>query len=71
MSLTKFLKDMSANEDRATSWVKDNVQPDLPETPIRGITVGNEVLGGGDQELEEALLSVQSRTFTKLLTSLV
>ncbi|KAF5194542.1 Glucan endo-1,3-beta-glucosidase [Thalictrum thalictroides] len=52
----EFLKEMSTNEDRAMSWVKENVQPYLPETHIRGITVGNEVLGGSDQELQEALL---------------
>jgi len=32
------------------------VQAFLPKTKIRGIAVGNEVLGGGDQSLSEALL---------------
>lgn len=51
-----LLKDMNANEDRAMSWVKDNVLPFLPETNIVGITVGNEILGRNDQDLEEALV---------------
>lgn len=51
-----LLKDISANEDHATNWVKENVQPYVPDTHIRGIAVGNEVLGSGDQELEEVLL---------------
>ncbi|KAJ0965527.1 hypothetical protein J5N97_026665 [Dioscorea zingiberensis] len=51
-----FLKDMSTNEDHAMDWVKENVQPFLPDTHIRGIAIGNEVLGGNDQELAGALL---------------
>lgn len=49
------LKDMNASEDHALSWVKENVQSFLPDTHIRGIAVGNEVLGG-DQELWGVLL---------------
>lgn len=37
-------------------WVKDNVQAFLPKTRIVGIAVGNEVLGGGDNELWGVLL---------------
>ncbi|PON63216.1 Glycoside hydrolase [Parasponia andersonii] len=51
-----FLKEMSANEDHALTWVKENVESFLPDTHIRGIAVGNEVLGGGDYELWGALL---------------
>lgn len=51
-----LLKDMSANADHAMDWVKENVQAFLPETHIRGIAVGNEVLGGSDYELWGALL---------------
>ncbi|KAF8406926.1 hypothetical protein HHK36_006047 [Tetracentron sinense] len=51
-----YLKEMSENEDHAMTWVKENVQAFLPETLICGIAVGNEVLGGNDQELWEVLL---------------
>ncbi|KAE8718933.1 thylakoid lumenal 16.5 kDa protein [Hibiscus syriacus] len=43
------LRDMSANADHAMNWVKDNVQAYLPDTQIRGIAIGNEVLGGSDE----------------------
>ncbi|KAK9100710.1 hypothetical protein Scep_024140 [Stephania cephalantha] len=52
----ELVKDMSANGDNAMNWVKENVVAFLPDTPIRGITVGNEILGGSDQELQGALL---------------
>lgn len=51
-----LVKEMSANSDNALTWVKDNVKAFLPETHIVGIAVGNEVLGGGDNELGQALL---------------
>ncbi|KAK8994995.1 hypothetical protein V6N11_069447 [Hibiscus sabdariffa] len=43
------LRDVSANADHAMDWVKDNVQAYLPGTQIRGIAIGNEVLGGSDE----------------------
>ncbi|GMI89222.1 hypothetical protein like AT2G26600 [Hibiscus trionum] len=43
------LRDVSANADHAMNWVKDNVQAYLPHTQIRGIAIGNEVLGGSDE----------------------
>ncbi|OVA13855.1 Glycoside hydrolase [Macleaya cordata] len=52
----EYLKDMSADADHAMNWVKENVQQFHPETHIRGIAVGNEVLGGNNQENEQALL---------------
>ncbi|XP_074360270.1 glucan endo-1,3-beta-glucosidase 14-like [Apium graveolens] len=52
----EFLKDISVSEDRAMDWVKQNVEPFLPETRIRGVAVGNEVLGGNNPELWEVLL---------------
>ncbi|KAA8541919.1 hypothetical protein F0562_023071 [Nyssa sinensis] len=52
----EYLKDISVSEDRAMSWVKENVEAFLPGTSIRGIAVGNEVLGSTDVELWEALL---------------
>ncbi|KAL4297460.1 hypothetical protein GQ457_12G023860 [Hibiscus cannabinus] len=43
------LQDMSANADHAMNWVRDNVSAYLPDTRIRGIAVGNEVLGSNDE----------------------
>ncbi|CAD5169997.1 unnamed protein product [Musa acuminata subsp. malaccensis] len=60
------LKDMSVNEDNALSWVKENVQPFLPDTRIREIVVGNEVLGGSDQELPEILLGAIKSVYNAL-----
>ncbi|OWM65925.1 hypothetical protein CDL15_Pgr015350 [Punica granatum] len=51
-----LLKDINSSTDRAMSWVQDNVQAFLPETRIRGIAVGNEVLGGSNNDLYGALL---------------
>ncbi|CAJ1944574.1 unnamed protein product [Sphenostylis stenocarpa] len=50
------LQNMSSNADHALSWVKENVQSFLPDTRIRGIAVGNEVLGGDDFSLWGVLL---------------
>ncbi|RLN07790.1 glucan endo-1,3-beta-glucosidase 14-like [Panicum miliaceum] len=52
----EFLKDMAANPSKAMDWLNENVQPYYPSTRIVGITVGNEVLGGGDAGLAEALV---------------
>ncbi|XP_019702389.1 glucan endo-1,3-beta-glucosidase 14 isoform X2 [Elaeis guineensis] len=57
---------MSVNEDRAMEWLKENVQPFLPDTHIRGIAVGNEVLGGADQGLAEALLGAIKNVYSAL-----
>ncbi|KAL8497900.1 hypothetical protein ACS0TY_021301 [Phlomoides rotata] len=51
-----FVKEMSSDADHALTWVKDNVKAFLPETHIVGIAVGNEVLGGGDNDLAVSLL---------------
>ncbi|XP_022144806.1 glucan endo-1,3-beta-glucosidase 14-like isoform X1 [Momordica charantia] len=59
----EYLKDMSANEDRALNWVKQNVQPFLPETHICGIAIGNEVLGGSDYGLWSALLGAAKNVY--------
>ncbi|BAT76339.1 Glucan endo-1,3-beta-glucosidase [Vigna angularis] len=50
------LQNMSSSADHALSWVKENVQTFLPNTRIRGIAVGNEVLGGEDFSLWGVLL---------------
>ncbi|KAJ4952317.1 hypothetical protein NE237_029149 [Protea cynaroides] len=62
----EYLKDISVNEDRAMDWIKENVQPFLPGTRIRGIAVGNEVLGGSDPELWEALLGAVKNVYNAL-----
>ncbi|KAK3038034.1 hypothetical protein RJ639_032013 [Escallonia herrerae] len=58
-----YLKEMSADADRALTWVKENVQAFLPETHIVGIAIGNEVLGGGDLELWAALLGASKNIY--------
>ncbi|XP_010907300.1 glucan endo-1,3-beta-glucosidase 14 isoform X1 [Elaeis guineensis] len=62
----EYVIDMSVNEDRAMEWLKENVQPFLPDTHIRGIAVGNEVLGGADQGLAEALLGAIKNVYSAL-----
>uniref|UniRef100_A0A7N0TII7 glucan endo-1,3-beta-D-glucosidase n=1 Tax=Kalanchoe fedtschenkoi TaxID=63787 RepID=A0A7N0TII7_KALFE len=62
----EFLKDISVSEDRAMSWVKENVEPFLPGTEIRGIAVGNEVLGNANVELAEALLGAVKNVYNAL-----
>ncbi|KAF9613473.1 hypothetical protein IFM89_008320 [Coptis chinensis] len=72
----EFLKDMSVFEDRAIDWIKQNVQPYLLETHIRGIAVGNEVLGSeGNIENSEALLGAVKNVYSAVnrlgLTNLI
>lgn len=62
----EFLKDISVGEDRAMNWIKENVQPFLPGTRISGIAVGNEILGGSDVELWEALLPAAKNVYSAL-----
>ncbi|XP_029118411.1 glucan endo-1,3-beta-glucosidase 14 isoform X2 [Elaeis guineensis] len=62
----EYLKNMSTNEDQAVNWIKENVQAYLPDTHIRGIAVGNEVLGGSDQELAEALYGAIRNVYNAL-----
>lgn len=52
----EFVRDVSLDEDKAMNWVKENVEPFVPGTKIVGVAVGNEILGGGNQELWEVLL---------------
>ncbi|XP_021981129.1 glucan endo-1,3-beta-glucosidase 14 [Helianthus annuus] len=51
----EFVKDMSSNADHALTWVTDNVKAYISNTHIVGIAVGNEVLGGSDLDLQNAL----------------
>ncbi|KAL2925530.1 Glucan endo-1 3-beta-glucosidase 14 [Bienertia sinuspersici] len=63
----QFLKDVAANGDRATDWIKQNVQPFLPRTKIVGIAVGNEVLGStGSQDLWQALVPAVKNVYLAL-----
>ncbi|KAG2718781.1 hypothetical protein I3843_03G228700 [Carya illinoinensis] len=61
-----FLKNMSTSEDNAMSWIKENVQSFLPETKIRGIAVGNEVLGVLDDESSEALVGAVKNLYSAI-----
>ncbi|OAY36876.1 glucan endo-1,3-beta-glucosidase 14 [Manihot esculenta] len=62
----EYLKEMSIGEDRALSWIKENVEPFLPGTKIVGIAVGNEILGGDDHELWEVLLPSVKNVYSAL-----
>ncbi|KAL9232016.1 hypothetical protein vseg_007166 [Gypsophila vaccaria] len=63
----EFLKDIAANDFRATDWIKENVEPFLPATKIVGIAVGNEILGGqGGQDLWEALVPAVRNVYIAL-----
>ncbi|PON90097.1 Glycoside hydrolase [Trema orientale] len=62
----EFLKDISVAEDRAMNWIKENVQPYLPGTRIRGIAVGNEILGSTAPELWEVLLPAAKNVYSAL-----
>ncbi|KAK4368926.1 hypothetical protein RND71_012718 [Anisodus tanguticus] len=59
----RLVKEMSANADHALNWVNDNVKAFLPDTCIVGIAMGNEVLGGSDNELEVALLNAVKNVY--------
>ncbi|CAL9773479.1 unnamed protein product [Musa acuminata subsp. burmannicoides] len=61
----EYLRDISVYEDRAMSWVKEKVQPFLPGTRIRGIAVGNEVLGS-DPELSQVLFGAIKNVYNAL-----
>ncbi|XP_042397880.1 glucan endo-1,3-beta-glucosidase 14-like [Zingiber officinale] len=61
-----YLREMSVNEEHAVSWIKVNVQSFLPDTRIRGIVVGNEVLGSTDQELAQALVGAIKNVYNAL-----
>lgn len=51
----EILKDMSDDTDIAMQWIKENVQPFLPDTHIRGISAGNEILGVTEIGVQQAL----------------
>ncbi|XP_020599148.1 glucan endo-1,3-beta-glucosidase 14-like [Phalaenopsis equestris] len=61
-----YVKEVNSSEDRAMEWVKENVHSWLPDTHIRGIAVGNEVLGGADQDLEAALFGAIKNVYKAL-----
>ncbi|PIN07268.1 Glucan endo-1,3-beta-D-glucosidase [Handroanthus impetiginosus] len=62
----EFLRDISVNEDRAVQWVKLNVEPFLPGKLVKGIAVGNEILGGADMELWEVLVPAVKNVYNAL-----
>lgn len=61
-----LVKDVGGSEDRAMTWVKENVEAFVPGTKIRGVAVGNEILGSGDEGLMEALLPAVKNVYTAL-----
>ncbi|MQM04898.1 hypothetical protein Taro_037711 [Colocasia esculenta] len=61
-----YVKEVSVSEDKAMSWLKENVQPFFPDTHIRGVAVGNEVLAGSDQDLQQALLGACKNIYNAL-----
>lgn len=62
----ELLPGISVGEDQAMTWIKENVQPFLPGTKIRGIAVGNEILGGADLQLWEVLLPAAKNVYNVL-----
>ncbi|KAI3862638.1 hypothetical protein MKW92_003176 [Papaver armeniacum] len=62
----EYLKDMSFDPNNAMSWVRTNVQQFLPETRIRGIAVGNEVLGGNNHDNEQALVGAVKNIYNAI-----
>lgn len=60
------VKDMSSSEEKAVDWVKENVQPFLPDTLITGIAIGNEILGSNVQDLEQSLLGAVKNVYRAL-----
>ncbi|CAI9276110.1 unnamed protein product [Lactuca saligna] len=62
----EFLRDISKIHDRAMDWMKNNIETFVPGNRIRGIAVGNEVLGVGDQDLLEVLLPEVKNIHTAL-----
>ncbi|KAL8497155.1 hypothetical protein ACS0TY_020731 [Phlomoides rotata] len=61
-----IVRDVSISEERALEWVKNNVLPFVPGTLITGIAVGNEILGGGDVGLWEALVPAVRNVYSAL-----
>nr|POF00463.1 isoform 2 of glucan endo-1,3-beta-glucosidase 14 [Quercus suber] len=62
----ELLIEVSVGEQRAMDWIKENVQPYLPGTSIRGISIGNEILGVTPIEIWEALLPASKNIYTAL-----
>ncbi|XP_059644401.1 glucan endo-1,3-beta-glucosidase 14-like [Cornus florida] len=62
----ELLIEMSVNEARAMDWVKENVEPFLPQTKITGISMGNEILGVVSPDVWEALLSATKNVYNAL-----
>ncbi|KAM3700001.1 hypothetical protein ACB098_05G065900 [Castanea mollissima] len=62
----ELLIEVSVGEQRAMDWIKENVQPYLPGTSIRGISMGNEILGVTPVEIWEALLPASKNIYTAL-----
>ncbi|KAJ8552075.1 hypothetical protein K7X08_028518 [Anisodus acutangulus] len=61
----ELLIDVSKNGSIALEWIQVNLQPFLPGTSIRGIAVGNEILGG-DIAISEALVPAVKSVYRAL-----
>ncbi|KAL8138680.1 hypothetical protein V2J09_004681 [Rumex salicifolius] len=61
----EHLKEMSANENLAMDWVKENVEPYVG-SPVKGIAVGNEVFAAEDPDLWEGLLGTTKNVYSAL-----
>ncbi|XP_059310882.1 glucan endo-1,3-beta-glucosidase 14-like [Lycium ferocissimum] len=61
----ELLIDVSKNGSIALEWIQVNLQPFLPGTSIRGIAVGNEILGG-DTAIAEALVPAVKSVYRAL-----
>ncbi|EPS60410.1 hypothetical protein M569_14393 [Genlisea aurea] len=62
----EYLTGISVSTDQALEWVKQNVEPFLPATPITGIAVGNEILAGDNEILSEVLIPAVINVYTAL-----
>nr|DAD48542.1 TPA_asm: hypothetical protein HUJ06_018479 [Nelumbo nucifera] len=63
----EYLLNMT-DSNKAQSWLKQHVQPYLPQTKITCITVGNEVLSGNDTQLMSYLLPAMQSIYSALVS---
>lgn len=57
-----------ADSMKAQAWLRQNIQPYLPQTKITCITVGNEVFSGNDTALMSNLLPAMQSVYQALVT---
>lgn len=59
----QLLIDMSSSTSRASNWLQENVLPFIPDTDIRGIAVGNEILAIEGEDVQEALVGAVKNVY--------